>query len=346
MSDLTKRALEQSLKNLLLQKPLHKITISDIADDCGINRMTFYYHFKDIYDLVEWSCQEDAAKALAGKKTYETWQQGFEQIFEAVLANKPFIMNVYHSVSREQVETYLYKLTYDLLEGVVEEQAAGMSVRPEDKAFIANVYKYAFVGLMLDWIKHDMKGEPKQIIDRLDRVIHGSIAAADHVNFQILEEGGVAGRAEGNALADELALVLAANGPGEGAGSQNNGLGFINALGANQLFNIAAQIHALDLIRHTLCAKLGSLRGHTGDKAGAALPFQLLAGVIFDFIGDGDLAAVLTLFYYKGGQSAAPGVQAGGKSCRARSQYYYVVYFANKKYYPSLIVDFIQSSET
>ena len=70
MSDLTKRALEQSLKNLLLQKPLHKITISDIADDCGINRMTFYYHFKDIYDLVEWSCQEDAAKALAGKKRH------------------------------------------------------------------------------------------------------------------------------------------------------------------------------------------------------------------------------------------------------------------------------------
>ena len=143
MSELTKRALEQSLKNLLLQKPLIKITISDIADDCGINRMTFYYHFKDIYDLVEWSCQEDAAKALAGKKTYETWQQGFEQIFEAVLAIKPFIMNVYHSVSREQVENYLYQLTYDLLEGVVEEQAAGMSVRPEDKAFIANVYKYA-----------------------------------------------------------------------------------------------------------------------------------------------------------------------------------------------------------
>ena len=111
MSDLTKRALEQSLKNLLLQKPLHKITISDIADDCGINRMTFYYHFKDIYDLVEWSCQEDAAKALAGKKTYETWQQGFEQICEGGLANKPVIMNVCRSVRREQGENYLYKLT-------------------------------------------------------------------------------------------------------------------------------------------------------------------------------------------------------------------------------------------
>ena len=178
MPNTTKQALEESLKHMLLKKPLDKITIRDITEDCGISRMAFYYHFQDIYDLVEWACIEDASKALQGKKTYETWQQGFEQIFEAVLANKPFIMNVYHSVSREQVENYLYQLTYDLLEGVVEEQAAGMSVRPEDKAFIANVYKYAFVGLMLDWIKHDMKGEPKQIIDRLDRVIHGSIAAA------------------------------------------------------------------------------------------------------------------------------------------------------------------------
>ena len=43
MSQITKRALEQSLKNLLLKKPLTKITINDIAEDCGINRMTFYH---------------------------------------------------------------------------------------------------------------------------------------------------------------------------------------------------------------------------------------------------------------------------------------------------------------
>ena len=68
MSQITKRALEQSLKNLLLQKPITKITINDIAEDCGINRMTFYYHFKDIYDLVEWSCEEDARKAIEGNQ--------------------------------------------------------------------------------------------------------------------------------------------------------------------------------------------------------------------------------------------------------------------------------------
>lgn len=178
MSQTTKRALEASLKNLLLKKPLDKITINDIAEDCGINRMTFYYHFKDIYDLVEWSCVEDASKALEGKKTYDTWQQGFLQIFEAVLANKPFIMNVYHSVSRKQVEIYLYKLTYDLMIGVVEENAAGMTVREEDKKFIADFYKFAFVGLMLDWIENGMREDPQIIIDRLGLLVHGNITSA------------------------------------------------------------------------------------------------------------------------------------------------------------------------
>ena len=178
MSQVTKRALEASLKNLLLKKPLEKITINDITEDCGINRMTFYYHFKDIYDLIEWCCVEDAKKALEGKKTYDTWQQGFLQIFEAVLDNKPFILNVYHSVSREQVEIYLYKLTYDLLIGVVEEKSAGMNVREENKKFIADFYKYAFVGLMLDWVRHDMKGDPHRIIEDLSVVMHGNVAAA------------------------------------------------------------------------------------------------------------------------------------------------------------------------
>ena len=62
----TKRALEASLKKLLLRKPLNKITINDITEDCGVNRMTFYYHFKDIYDLVDWILVEDATEALEG----------------------------------------------------------------------------------------------------------------------------------------------------------------------------------------------------------------------------------------------------------------------------------------
>ena len=178
MSNVTKRALEQSLKNLLLKKPLTKITIGDITEDCGINRMTFYYHFKDIYDLVEWACLEDARRALDEKKTYDTWQQGLLQIFEAVQENKPFILNVYRCVHREQVEKYLQPLVDQLLLDVIDEEAAGMTLRDEDKQFIAQVYSYIFIGLMLDWIKDDMREDPRQIVDRLAKLIRGSMSAA------------------------------------------------------------------------------------------------------------------------------------------------------------------------
>ena len=175
---MTKNALADSLKALLELRPVDKITISDITDDCGVNRMTFYYHFQDIYDLLEWSWIREANKVLNGKKTYDTWQQGFLQIFNAVSENKQIVMNIYHSVNREQIEIYLYKLTYDLLFGVIEENAAGMDVRDDDKKFIADFYKYAFVGLILDWIKNGMKADPWQIIEHLDVLIHGDIKKA------------------------------------------------------------------------------------------------------------------------------------------------------------------------
>ncbi len=159
MSNITKHALAESLKKLLLKKPLNKITINDLTTDCGISRMAFYYHFKDIYDLVEWACLEESRKALQGKKTYDTWQEGLLQIFEAVYENKPFIINAYNAISREQIENFLFQLTHDLIMGVVEEQARSTSLTQEQKSFIADFYKYSFVGIMLDWIRQGMKSD-------------------------------------------------------------------------------------------------------------------------------------------------------------------------------------------
>lgn len=178
MSQITKRALGASLKNMLLQKPLNKITINDITEDCGISRMTFYYHFKDIYDLVEWVCVEDARQALAGKKTYDTWQEGFLNIFYAVQENKPFIMNVYRSVSRRQIEQYLNPLIHSLLLDVVEEKAAGLLIPPESKRFIASFYEYAFIGVMLEWIDGNMQEDPAVIVANVSKVIQRNLLRA------------------------------------------------------------------------------------------------------------------------------------------------------------------------
>ena len=147
-----------------------------LPTDCGISRMTFYYHFKDIYDLVEWVCLEESTRALQGKKTSGDWQEGLLQIFEAVYENKAFIMNAYSSLHREQIENFLFRLTHDLIMGVVEEQSIGTSITQAQKNFIADFYKYSFVGIMLDWICQGMKSDYASICQNMCTTLHGNIS--------------------------------------------------------------------------------------------------------------------------------------------------------------------------
>ena len=138
MSQTTKRALEASLKKLLLEKPLNKITINDITEDCGVNRMTFYYHFKDIYDLVDWILTEDAVKAMEGRKSFDTWTEAFLEILHQIRDNKTLVLNVYRSVGREQVEQYLYKLLDPMLKEFADRECRDITVQDDDKQFVVD----------------------------------------------------------------------------------------------------------------------------------------------------------------------------------------------------------------
>ena len=178
MSQTTKRALEASLKKLLRQKPLNKITINDITEDCGVNRMTFYYHFKDIYDLVDWILAEDAAKAMEGRRSFETWNEAYLDILHQLQDNKTLVLNVYRSVGREQVEQYLYKLLDPMLREFADRECQDITVQDADRQFVVDFYKYALVGMVLEWIRRDMKADPTVMTSRLSAMIHGDFRRA------------------------------------------------------------------------------------------------------------------------------------------------------------------------
>ena len=178
MSQTTKRALEASLKKLLNQKPLNKITINDITEDCGVNRMTFYYHFKDIYDLVDWILTEDAIKVMEGRRSFDTWTEAFQDILQQVQTNRTLVLNVYRSVGREQVEQYLYRLLDPMLKEFADRETTDITVQDADKQFVIDFYKYALVGMVLEWIRRDMKTDPAVMTERLGKMIHGDLRRA------------------------------------------------------------------------------------------------------------------------------------------------------------------------
>ena len=174
----TKKAIALALKDVMKTKPLSKITVNDIAEECSINRQTFYYHFQDIQDLVEWICLTEADEAIEDNKNYATWQEGFSAVFSTLQKEKSFVMNVYRSASRESIKNYLYSLVYPLLYAVATEESEGLSVRDDDREFVAHFYKYAFVGIVLDWIAHDMEEEPENIVREVSKTIKGSFRLA------------------------------------------------------------------------------------------------------------------------------------------------------------------------
>ncbi len=178
MSNLTKLALAKSLKTQMETTPLSKITVNDIVNDCGLNRRTLYYHFHDIYDLLEWIYKTEINDVIHNNKTIKTWQKGFLDIFLYLNENKKVVLNTYHSIGRDTLENHLYNELYDAIIQVVEESSINLNVSESEKKYVANFYKIAFVGILIEWIKHDMKENPEKIIMNLNKIISGDIRRA------------------------------------------------------------------------------------------------------------------------------------------------------------------------
>ena len=171
-NDATKQALANALKQLLQKKQITKITINDITEACGISRMTFYYHFKDIYDLADWTLQEALHTAIADNRTHDNWQQGFLNLLDVLKVHQPLILNVYRAIDREQVERYMRREVEALLLPVVEEQAAGLQISEKGKHMVAIFYTYAFMGIVLEWIQRNMQASPQEVADTTAAMIH------------------------------------------------------------------------------------------------------------------------------------------------------------------------------
>lgn len=172
-SDATKVAMSNALKEQLKKKKLSKITINDIASACNISRMTFYYHFQDIYDLTEWTLEETAGRAIGENRTYESWQQGFEGLLRELQANQTLILNIYRSMDREMIERYLLKKAESLLMPVVEQESHGLPVNEENKRRVAIFYSYAFLGVLMEWIGKGMAAPPREVVKMVSAIVQG-----------------------------------------------------------------------------------------------------------------------------------------------------------------------------
>lgn len=178
MTKETNVILQKSLCNVLHHKNIDKITVTDIVNDCHLTRQTFYNHFSDIYDLVEYSASSTAKRVLGGGATYDNWQTGFYDIMVLIKKNHRLAKHVYQSIYRDVMRKYIYKVIYGYIIVIVENQSKDMNVDQKHKNFIARFYSLAFIAIIFEWINNDMKEDPKEIVDQISVLITGDFQKA------------------------------------------------------------------------------------------------------------------------------------------------------------------------
>ncbi len=175
MTQFTQQAILEAFVHLLGQMPLDKITVKEIVEACGISRNTFYYHFGDIYAVLEALFSRDVQRICDEGKADDSWADGLERAVTFFSDNRRAVYHVYNSINHGQLEQYLYRATDPLITEYVQKAAEGLPVGAEDLKFIGHAYQAMFVGLLLEWLQQGMRGDPADVLRRAERLFFGGL---------------------------------------------------------------------------------------------------------------------------------------------------------------------------
>lgn len=164
MPNRTKEMLAESLMKLLARRTLDKITIQDIVDDCGYNRQTFYYHFHDIYDLIDWIFAAQTQELIEKCRACGSLDVGVEAVIAYTRENRRLILNVLRSVNGEKLLDNLYGSAQSIVLSALENHPGVQELSAEYRELVAEAFKYALAGLLIDWMR---AGIPE---DRVNKV--------------------------------------------------------------------------------------------------------------------------------------------------------------------------------
>lgn len=187
--DKTKLMLAESLRNLMRKKPLDKIKIHEIVDACGVNRQTFYYHFQDIYALVEWMYQHDAVELIEKNNkaflkgelgTEDDWDRVINDLFNYIEEHRNEILSVINSRAMVYFSNFVYDGLKSGIRRIVDIKSTDLDVDEYYKNFISNFYAIAFGGMVQSWIKTSTAARmsSQELIHLLSITVTGNVEAA------------------------------------------------------------------------------------------------------------------------------------------------------------------------
>lgn len=167
MAKQTQKFIMSTFMQLLEGESLDKITVRDIVEECEINRNTFYYHYSDIYDLLDDVFRVETEKFMSEDiDENTTFGEEYERAACFVLKYKKAILHIYDSKKRDVLQNYLETLAFSFISRFVKKEADGYGLPDEDIDYITGFYTHAIVGNTLGWIKRKLPSGQEKFIAR------------------------------------------------------------------------------------------------------------------------------------------------------------------------------------
>ena len=182
MAALTKMAIVKAFEELARVKNVDRITVKEITDKCQISRNTFYYHFKDIYDVLEEMLNQRVEQMIEtlelNMQSGNSVQDTRRAVMRYILDNRELFFNLYQSAGVQEVKMYLDKSSSVLGHYLIDRLSEGMNVSERDKDLIISFYQYAHAGMMAEWLEKGMKDDLEERMNRMDVLFEGDIVMA------------------------------------------------------------------------------------------------------------------------------------------------------------------------
>ena len=182
-SEHAKQQLASALKVLMAERPMDKITISDLTAICKIRRQSFYYHFEDIYDLLRWMFQNEAISLLQQHEGALLWQEGLLQLFRYLEENRAVCLCALKSMGRDHIKRFFEADIYSIIHHTIEQLGENIGSNPQLDSFVdiemlTHFYVTALAGMTESWLLGEIDRSPEQLIDFADTILNGQLRGA------------------------------------------------------------------------------------------------------------------------------------------------------------------------
>lgn len=167
-SNITKNALAVSMKKLMEKKPFSKISVGDICEDCGMNRKSFYYHFRDKYDLVNWIFYVDFIERMEWSSCRNEWDM-LEALCSHFYRERLFYQNALQVEGQNSFREYFCGMLRPVLmlltQNLVEEG--------RKKDFYIAFLCEGVLGELVYWLREGSKITPEEFVEDLHDISLG-----------------------------------------------------------------------------------------------------------------------------------------------------------------------------